>query len=431
MTASANRVIRVLEHCSREGTTLLQALLWDSREGGQLMSQPLRVLIVQQHLAHYRRGVFMELDKSAAIEATFAADVSDKDGNIPAIPMATFKRALRLRNMWLGSLLWQRGLLDRIARGRFDCVIFTGDVHHISTWVALLLARLRGVRSYLWTTGWHRPDSRFKGLVRTRFYRLADHVLLYGEDGYNIARSVGLPASKMTIIGNSVTPQAPTPPSPGVESIDVDSLLPAPAEMHLVGAVVRVNPAKRLDLLIEATARLRARGAKIGVLLTDGPAGDSLRRQAAELGVPLFMVGAVYDEETLSKIYERLEVTVVPELAGLTVMQSLSHGTPVVTNDDPNRQASEFRAVRHGITGLLYTAGDIDSLATAIEGCLAMVDERGAELEEACKAEIDRNWSVDVHASRILAALTANSMRESRSARKHLRRDSNRERGAR
>lgn len=369
------------------------------------MSETLSVLIVQQHLAHYRRGVFMELDRSATIEATFAADLTDRAANIPAIPMITFKRAVRLRNMWLGNLLWQRGLLSCITRGKFDRVILTGDVHHISTWVGLLCARWRGARTYLWTTGWHRPDSRLKRLVRVTFYRLADQLLLYGEDGYNIALSAGLPASKMTIIGNSVTPQGPTPPTAGGSTIDVNALLPAPAEMHLVGAVVRVNPVKRLDMLIEATARLRARGVSIGVLLTEGPAGDSLRRQATELGVPLFMVGAVYDEKTLSKIYDRLEVTVVPELAGLTVMQSLSYGTPVVTNDDPNRQASEFRAVRHGITGMLYAAGDVDSLAAMIHECLALVRERGAELEAACKEEITRNWSAEAHAFRILRAL--------------------------
>ena len=389
------------------------------------MSQPLNVLVVYQHLPHYRRGVFLELDRSAELEVTFAADASSKDGSIPIIPMTSFKRVVRLKNFWLGSLLWQQGLLRCIARTRFDSVVFLGDAHYISTWVALALTRLRGARTYLWTTGWHRPDPMFKGLVRTVFYRLADQLLLYGEDGYNMARRMGLPSSKMTVIGNSVTPPASTPLTAAVESIEVDSLLPAPTEMHLVGAVVRVTPAKRLDMLIEATARLRARGMKIGVLLTAGPAGDSLRRQATQLGVPLFMVGAVYDEETLSKIYGRLEVTVIPELAGLTVMQSLTYGTPVVTNDDPNRQASEFRAVLHGITGMLYTAGDIDSLATAIEGCLAMVDEHGAELEEACKAEIDRNWSVDVHASRIVGALTEIPIRKPRCPAKRMFRGGN------
>lgn len=369
------------------------------------MLQPKKVLIVQQQLSHYRRGVFMELDGSTALEVTFAADLSFKDGSIPAVPMTTFKRVVLLKNSWLGPALWQRGLLRCIARGRFDCVIFPGDARHISTWVALALARLRGARTYLWTIGWHRPDStRLKGMARTLFYRLADRILLYGEDGYRLGAEAGFPTDRMSVIGNSYS-QAPPANTPD-EALDLEALLPHD-QTRFVGAIVRLNHEKRLDMLITAVDILRQQGRDIGVLLTgSGPAEESIAKEAERLSVPLYLTGAAYDDATISAVYQKLDVTVLPERAGLTVMQSLIHGTPVVTVDDPHYQVPEFRAVIPGVTGVLYPRGDVEALARAIDQCLTMVDEQGEVLADACREEIDKNWSVGSHADRILTALS-------------------------
>lgn len=369
------------------------------------MSPPLSVLMVQQQLAHYRRGVFMELDRSPALKVTFAADLSSTDGNIPAIPRTTFKRVVPLKNFWLGPLLWQRGLLRCIARGQFDCVIFTGDVKYISTWLALLLARLRGARTYHWTIGWHRPDStKFRGMARKLFYRLADRVLLYGEDGYRIGAEAGFPTDRMSIIGNSYS-QAPSASTRTDRVLDLDAILP-PGRTRFVGAVVRLNHEKRLDMLISAVDILRRQGRDISVLLTgSGPAEDPVAKEAERLGVPLYLTGAAYDDATISAVYHKLDVTVLPERAGLTVMQSLIHGTPVVTVDDPYHQVPEFRAVIPGVTGVLYPRGNVDALAAAIDQCLTMVDQQGDSLADACRDEIEENWSVVSHAHNIMTAL--------------------------
>ena len=151
---------------------------------------------------------------------------------------------------------------------------------------------------------------------------------------------------------------------------------------------------------------LRRQGRDIGVLLTgSGPAEETIAKEAERLGVPLVLTGAAYDDATISAVYRKLDVTVLPERAGLTVMQSLTYGTPVVTVDDPYHQVPEFRAVTPGVTGVLYPRGNVDALARAIDQCLTMVDEQGESLAEACREEIEKNWSVEAHARRLLSAL--------------------------
>ncbi|MDI9628056.1 MAG: glycosyltransferase family 4 protein [Acidobacteriota bacterium] len=367
--------------------------------------QQKRTLIVYQHLPHYRLGVFRLLDNSPKLEVTFAAGKEFRDRSIPTIPFDAFHRVVPLKDLWIGPFLWQRRLLSLVLRGRFDYVVFSGDPHFISTWVAAPLARLVGSRTFHWTIGWHRPDStRLKSLTRMIFFRLVDRVLLYGDDAYKIGVAAGFPANRLTVIGNSMPEEPPNTSNLPDETSDLQSLLPG-ADMKLVGAVVRVNSEKRLDMLIEAVSLLRDRGFNVGVVLTEGPATGELQSQARRLRVPLFLLGPVYRKEGLSQIYERMSVTVIPERAGLSVMQSLSRGVPVITADDPYKQVPEFRAVRQGVTGFLYRTGSVESLSSAIIDCLELLDEHGSEVAQACRDEIAKNWSPERHAANILSAL--------------------------
>ena len=163
-----------------------------------------RVLHVSRILQHYREGVLKNLDSAEATEFTFLADDTSGKERIPTIPRSTFKNAHRLKNVWIGPFLWQKGLLRFLRDERFDVAIFEGDFKHLSTWLGVILARLRGARTYYWTIGWHRPDnSGFKRTIRKLFYRLAHQVLLYGRDGFEIGRESGFPPERMQVIGNS------------------------------------------------------------------------------------------------------------------------------------------------------------------------------------------------------------------------------------
>lgn len=360
-------------------------------------------VIFAEHLSHYRLGVYSLLDANAEWSFTYVAGPDTRSGTIVGIPQGALSDMRAVRNIRFGQLSWQCGVLGMSIAHRPDVALFVGDANFVSTWVAAAIFRLKRVRVFFWTIGWHRPEHGVKRVIRLLFYRLANRLLLYGPDGAAIGASMGYPASRMEIIGNSyescswrVGRAMPSSQRP---------LLQGTAEEY-VGAVTRITPEKRFDLLIEAVGLLRSKGREISVMLVgEGGERSRLEEQAASVGVPLIIREPIYDQSSLREVYSHISATVLPERAGLAVIQSLSHGTPAVSVDDPYRQVPEFRAIKTGTTGYLYAAGSVPDLARAIEQCVDMVSRAPTQVSGDCKQEVIDNWSPEGHAERILKAL--------------------------
>lgn len=363
------------------------------------MSGIRRVLVINPILYHYRRGVFLALESNGSVEVTFASDAGGVDG-IPAMSAAEVKRHVLMRVHRGRMVEWQAGIVSHLFGNRYDDVIFLGNAKYVSTWAAALLARVKGMRVYFWTIGWHRPESGFKRWVRLRFYRLAHGLLLYGETGRVIGASMGYPERRMHVIGNSVE-SAPN-------AIDRNDLkLPSrdSATVYL-GAVIRLTPVKRLDLLISAAALLQERGRAVHVLLVgDGPEASSLRRQADALGVNLDLPGAVYSPHDLDAVYRVLDITVVPEAVGLTAIQSLGHGIPVISADSPYAQMPEWESIVPGVTGEVYRQGDLEDLVDSVLRLYSRIQRERSLVAENCRAEVRNRWSSSEQAQKIVKAL--------------------------
>lgn len=361
-----------------------------------------RVLTVYQHLPHYRAEVFAELQASADADWAFAADLRSSDGSIPTIPPERIGTFHRLRNHWHRGVLWQSGLVALVLRKRFDAVVFLGDAAYASTWLAAILCRARGSKVLFWTIGWHRPDHGIRLHVRLAFYRIAHALLIYGHTGKRIGASLGYPPSRMTVVGNSTSSHA-------VQAADATAPTACLPELgcEVVTAVLRLTEPKGLDLLVRAVGLLRARGRRVVVLLAGaGPETAPLRRLAEALDVDLRLPGPVYSAAALRLIYERTAVTVVPLNAGLTCIQSLSYGRPVITTDDPYKWAPESEAIRPGVTGGHYADGSVDSLADVIEDWLTRMRVDGPSIAAACRQEVALRWTASGQAAAINSAVT-------------------------
>lgn len=367
-----------------------------------------RVLVVYQHLPHYRSGVFAELERRPDVAYEFAAGTASRDGTIPTISPTLLRRFYPLTNRWFGPFLWQSGLLSVLLRERHRAVVFLGDGAYLSTWVGAALCRLLRRPVLFWTIGWHRPDTGLRKRVRLAFYRLANMLLLYGHTGRRIGARMGYPIGRMVVIGNSHTSSvATTGVADELDIEDLDALLPG-ADVDVVTAVVRHNRSKRLDLIIRAAAHLNNAGRKVVVVLAGtGPERENLQRMADELGVDVRMTGPVYAEEKLRLIYERTRVSVVPVNAGLTAIQSLSYGRPIITSDDEYNRAPESECIRPGVTGGYYVDGSAESLAEVIAEWLDRVRAEPETVARACQEEIRARWSPAAHAVAINTAVTA------------------------
>ena len=179
------------------------------------------------------------------------------------------------------------------------------------------------------------------------------------------------PSTKQDLVARGVDPECVV-----VVPNGVDHELYSPgdgikSEVPLIAWLGRAEPYKRVDLLLEAVARIAPEheGLRLTVIGEGGAIAD-LRRRAESLAIGDrvdfrgFVDGRV-KVEILRKAWV-LANTSEKEGWGLTVLEGNACGTPTVATDVPGLRDS----VRDGETGLLVPYGDVDALARALSAIL-------------------------------------------------------------
>lgn len=355
----------------------------------------MKAAIITPVFAHYREELFTKLDKST--EHTFVHYSTTKPvSGIAAFDTNLVDQFVEVKNIRLGPFLWQRGALKVAFDKDIDACIFTGDMKYLSTWVTSSLARLNGKKVFFWTIGWHRRERGIKRLMRLAFYRIAHKLMVYSDPGKAAAISHGYPEKRVNVIYNSVT---------GLDRLSSDVYKREKDDLA-VGAIARMTPAKNFDMLLEAIALLNNSGYNITVILVgEGAETQQLAELAARLRVQCEFLGAIHDGTKIEAIYRRIMITVVPSAAGLTTIQSLAHGVPVITDDNDETQGPEASAIIEGTTGSRYSAGDITALAKEISRWTMKLQEDSLTVAESCQLEVSARWNPNAQAKRILESL--------------------------
>jgi len=155
--------------------------------------------------------------------------------------------------------------------------------------------------------------------------------------------------------------------------VELEGLGPAAARFPdpTIVYLGRLQRYKRIDLVLQAVARLRGTGANVRMVVAGkGDARAHLEEtvRRLEIGDRVHFAGFVPDEgkrELLSRSWVHA-LTSPKEGWGITSIEASACGTPTVASDSPGLRET----VRHGETGLLVPHGDVEALAAALEGAL-------------------------------------------------------------
>ena len=332
----------------------------------------MKVAVVYDFFPHYRVAVMRELLASAQHDYVLVADEKPMDPTLKIWRVEDRNRFIFAPFRRLaGQLHYQKGILRLLLRRDFDAVIFMAYPNFLSTWLSALVARLTGKRVLFWTHGWTREERGPKAWLRCGFYRLAHALLLYGHAAKARGLSHGFPTERLHVIYNSLDYAAQKLARDRVDPATLPQLkeqLFDDATTPMVICSARLTATCRFDLLLDAMARLRAENHPVNLLLIgDGPERVALETQAQRLDLPVKFFGACYDEDTLARLTMAAHVTVSPGKVGLTAMQSLAFGTPVITHDDFDAQGPEWEAILSGTTGDFFRRGDVTDLARVIK----------------------------------------------------------------
>ena len=347
----------------------------------------------------YRAGIYRKMDEDPDLEFDFLAG-EESVGGIALMdirPLGGFRGYLHNIYRKGGKLVWQKGAIRRAFSKRYDAYILTGNPGIRSNWIIALVARLLGRPVYLWSHGLHGDEQGLKLRKNMAWFRLAGHLLLYGERPRRLLLQQGYPDRRMAVIYNSLDydKQAAIRERIGDRGFIRNYF---GDDLPLLVFVGRLTRSKKLDMLLTAMAQLDREGCACNlVLIGDGPAREQLEAEAERLGLidRVWFYGETYDDHIIGTFLYHSAVCVSPGNVGLTAIHSLMFGTPVVTHDNGNKQGPEYEAIEPGVSGTLFAEGDTGALADAIRPWLALTPEQRDVVRRACHGVIDRDFNPD------------------------------------
>ncbi len=249
-----------------------------------------------------------------------------------------------------GVFAMRRALSAWLGRGA-PTVLHT---HNVSPLVAAALATPAGRSFRLIHTKHGRARARnLRGRLLTRWAaRRADAIVAVSRDAAERAVSrEGFPAPRVQLIYNG---------------IDAEAIAPRQGawQRRLVVAA-RLEPVKRLDVLLHALAALRRNDRDLTLTIVgDGSERVGLERLSAELGLGAAVRFTGWREDVGAEL-RAADCFVLPsrsEGLSMTVLEAMATALPVVAT----RVGGNPEVIAEGVTGLLVPHSDPGALATAI-----------------------------------------------------------------
>ena len=348
-----------------------------------------KLCLIYNFAPKYREGIFRLIDQTYDCDWYFGRNSTD----IKGLDLSALRNAKEIpSNKIFGNWYWQKGVICLL--GKYETFFMLGELYCLSTWMMAILARLFPKKKvYFWSHGWYGKESFAKKVLKKIFFRLANGTFLYGNYARKLMIENGFDGSKLFVIHNSLDYDAQLKLRNEIEPSNIYSQHFGNENKTLI-FIGRLTEVKRLDMLIQAVAKLKQEGKQYNIVLVgDGVMKDVLQKQAAEAGVDVWFYGACYDERTNAELIYNADLCVAPGNVGLTAMHTMVFGTPVITHDDFKWQMPEFEAIKAGETGDFFTRGDVNSLAQTIEHWFDTHGNDREAVRKACYNEIDTQWT--------------------------------------
>jgi glycosyltransferase involved in cell wall biosynthesis len=337
-----SRPVRVLELRSVRGTgggpekTILL---------GAAMADPVRTHVTVCYLRDQRDGIF-RIHERAATTCIDYVEVPERHSFDPRV--------------------WGR-LRDLIAERRIDVL----HAHDYKTdLLALLLSRATGARALATVHGWTGHSTRERMCyypadkkVLARFPRL----IAVSSD---IARELvhhGAHPTRVTTILNAIDHrQFRRDPSQVAAARAALGFTP---EHVVIGAVGRLEPQKRFDLLLEAFAVLHIERPELRLVIAgDGSLRQSLDDQRRALGLAdsVLLTGHVDDVRPLHHAFDLFAQSSDYEGTPNAVLEAMAMGSPVVATE----AGGTAELVLDGVHGRIIPIGKVDRLIWGLQAAL-------------------------------------------------------------
>lgn len=295
----------------------------------------------------------------------------------------------------LDMSIWPK--LRQLVRNRGIEIVHAHD--YKTDLLAWLLARYEGVLALATAHGWTGHSGRERWLYypadRRILARFPKVIAVSGDVRRALIRS-GAPADRVVTILNGIDPAAFRRDATRVTGIR--QALGLRDDDFVVGAVGRLEPQKRFDVLIDAVAQARRSvpGLRL-VIAGDGSQRAVLAARANATGLgETCLLGHRTDIVDLHHAFDLFVQSSDYEGTPNAVLEAMAMGTPVVATD----AGGTAEIARDGIEGVIVPAGRVEALAAAI---LNAYEDRAGTLARAAAARgrVESDLSFDMRMRKV------------------------------
>lgn len=339
----------------------------------------MRIAICQPLIPAYRQPLFERLGALPGVDLTVYA--GHTLGSLEAFHDGNSYRAVPAPvHQWGFGFRGQLAQLSVLMRRPLDLLIAPWDLHYLTLMPAVAAARSMRVPVVLWGHGYSQRPRAWSDAVRNAWGRWADAVLLYTRSiAEQLIREARFARDRVFVAQNALD-QTPIQearrhwlgrPQQLIEFQRAHHLDPGQTLLF----VSRLEPANRIELLLQATQALASKRPAIKtVIIGRGPAREALERLANELGIAdrVIFPGPIYVERELAPWMLSGALFCYPTNIGLSLLHAAGYGLPTVTSNNRAMQNPEIEALIPESNGLEYEDG---SLADLVRQCARILDD--------------------------------------------------------
>ena len=336
-----------------------------------------KIIFVTNFFPSYRKSIWKRLLNNKKSDIIFCFDPVQNRGIqvekhffLESNKLNSFNE---IKNLYFfRRVIWQSKIVGLCLSGTFNQAIFLGDMNILSTWIGLLICRLRRKKTILWTHGFYGNENYIKKQLRTLFYSMGNKYLLYEKRGKELMIKTGFDANKIFVIYNSLDYEVQKEYFENYQknNIQKEFTFFKNSKLKTVLFLGRLTPVKKIDLLIKSLYRLNSKRINFNLLIVgEGSQKSSLKKISKE-GLKkgwIYFYGKTYKESELSKLIYSSDLMVSPGNTGLNAVHALSYGTPVGTHNYFNKQMPEADIIEDQQTGFFFNENDIDDLSLKID----------------------------------------------------------------
>ncbi|MBW7467666.1 glycosyltransferase involved in cell wall biosynthesis [Pontibacter aydingkolensis] len=277
--------------------------------------------------------------------------------------------------------------------------LITGEPYCLSTWAILLINRMIGKKTYLWSHGWYGNEGKIKAGIKKVFFCLSHKVFLYGHYAESLMRNEGIDAKKLSVVYNSLHYSKQKSLRENLSYSDIYQKHFNNSKQTII-YIGRVEGRKRLDIVIQALHLAKTTNQVLFNFCIVGDGSDIIYLKQLvkdlNLNAEVWFYGACYEEEKIAELIFNAALCVSPGEIGLAAIHALSFGTPVITHKDFTNQGPEFEAIQEGITGSYFEKGNIDSLLETLSEWLRKHPVKTNDIALNCFKIIDEKYNPEI-----------------------------------